>query len=40
VWFGFVFGCVGKIDPVADEEALGLEIPPTVLAIADEASGG
>jgi hypothetical protein len=36
VWFDFVFGCVGKIDPVADEEAVGLTIPPTLLALGDE----
>jgi hypothetical protein len=33
VLFGFVFGCVGKIDPVADEESLGLEISPMPLAL-------
>jgi hypothetical protein len=27
---------VEKIDPVADEEALGLEIAPTLLALGDE----
>jgi hypothetical protein len=36
VWFGFVFGCVDKFDPVADEEALSNTIPPMLLARADE----
>jgi hypothetical protein len=37
VWFGFVFGCVDKFDPVAGEEALGITIPQTLLVLADKA---